>query len=165
MIHLHGMVSAGMFTLLLSQPHALSESSKACIKHCLVMSRPLQLCTSEKLRVSHGMAVLIFQWRDLRSHPMWYWLRHREVGMLWAVVWQVCDELLRAEGSLDWDTLEFMVQDSLWLQIWLIWGFSHLYLRCLYHHPSMFIGGRCCAVRGISFLYFHSLSCRPRNVQ
>ena len=45
------MVSAGKLTLLLSQPHALSESSKACFKHCLVMSRPLQLRTSEKLRV------------------------------------------------------------------------------------------------------------------
>ena len=59
MIHLHGMVSARMFTLLQSRPHALSVSSKACFKHCLVMSYPLQLCTSEKLCVSHGMTVLI----------------------------------------------------------------------------------------------------------
>ena len=57
----------------------------------------------------------------LRSHPMWYWLCHREVDILWAVVWQVCEGLLREEGSLDWGTLEFTMQDALRLQIWLIW--------------------------------------------
>ena len=40
--------------------------------------------------------------------------------MLWAVVGQVCDELLREEGSLDWGTFEFTVQDALRLQISLI---------------------------------------------
>ena len=49
MIHLHGMVSAGMFTLSPSQPHALSMPSKACFKQSPVMSRPLHLCTPEKL--------------------------------------------------------------------------------------------------------------------
>ena len=53
MIHLHGMVSAGMFTLSLSQPHALSVSSKTCFKHCPDMSRPLHLCTSDELHVFH----------------------------------------------------------------------------------------------------------------
>ena len=48
--------------------HTVAESTtctiwvlKACFKHCLVTSRPLQLRMSEELRVSHGMAVLIFQ--------------------------------------------------------------------------------------------------------
>ena len=46
--------------------HTFAESttcskrvSKIQFKHCPIMSRPLQLHTSEKLHVSHGMAVLI----------------------------------------------------------------------------------------------------------
>ena len=47
MIHLDGMISARMFTLSLSQPHALSVPSKACFKQCQVMSHLLYLCMSE----------------------------------------------------------------------------------------------------------------------
>ena len=53
MIYLHRMVSTGMFTLSLSQPHALSVSPKACFKHCPTISRPLHLCTSQRLHVFH----------------------------------------------------------------------------------------------------------------
>ena len=62
MIHLHGIVSAGMFTLSLSQPHALFWFSKRVLNIVQTMGCPLQLRTSEKdACVFMMMAVHIFQ--------------------------------------------------------------------------------------------------------
>ena len=166
MIHLHGMVSAGMFTLSLSQPHALSGFSKRVLNIVQTMSRPLQLRTSEK-----------------DACFSWWWLSTFSNGgncevfnncIDYAIVrWTCCRPL--------WDEnmMNCYVRKDPWTGVRLssrcrrhcgcrFDGFEGLVI-CFFDVcitiPVCSLGGRCCAVRGISFLYFQSLSCRPRNVR